>query len=144
MRDVNYSLRKAYYTALTGITYEASGVPVYYLQAPDDITASSYIVFGGVTNSDLSTKNSADTASLMRVTIHTFKDKYNDGKAADFIAGDVLQRIYPNAQAALILDDSLQMFSTELVSDLTQDYNVQNASVYIDRILIFRHKIYQR
>ena len=69
MRDVNYSLRKAYYAALTGITYEASGVPVYYLQAPDDITASSYIVFGGVTNSDLSTKNSADTASLMRVTI---------------------------------------------------------------------------
>ena len=143
MRDVNYSLRKSYYAALTGITYEASAVPVYYLQAPDDIAASNYIVFGGVTNSDLSTKNSADTSSLMRVTIHTFKDKYNDGKAADFIAGEVLQRIYPNSQAALVLDDSLQMFSTELVSDLTQDYNIQNATVYIDRILIFRHKIYQ-
>ena len=143
MRDVNYPLRKAYYSALTGITYDGNTVPVYYLQAPDDIPASNYIVFGGVTNNDLSTKNSADTGSLMRVTIHTFKEKYNDGKAADFIAGEVLQRIYPNSQAALVLEDDLQMFSTELVNDLTQDYGVRNSTVYIDRILIFRHKIYQ-
>lgn len=143
MRDVNYSLRKAYYSALTGINYDAGGVPVYYLQAPDDLTASNYIVFGGVTNTDLSTKNSADTGTLMRVTVHTFKDKYNDGKAADFIAGEILQRIYPNSQAALVLEDNLQMFSTELVSDIIQDYGIRNSTVYIDRILIFRHKIYQ-
>ena len=100
MKDSNYPLRKSYYSALTGITYDSNTVPVYYLQAPDDIAASNYIVFGGVSNNDLSTKSSADTDSLMRVTIHTFKEKYNDGKEADFIAGSVLERIYPNSQAA--------------------------------------------
>ena len=144
MRDINYPLRKAYYSALTGINYDAGGVPVYYLQAPDGITAANYIVFGGVTNNDLSTKNSADTGTLMRVTVHTFKEKYNDGKAADFIGGQILQRIYPNSQAVLTLDDNLQMFSTELVSDIVQDYGIRNSTVYIDRIIIFRHKIYQR
>ena len=144
MRDINYSLRKAYFSALTGIAYESSVTPVYYLQAPDGIAASNYIVFGGVTNNDLSTKSSANTGTLMRVAVHTFKEKYNDGKAADFIAGEVLQRIYPNSQAGLVLGDNLQMYSTDLVSDLTQDYGIRNSTVYIDRILIFRHKIYQR
>ena len=144
MRDINYPLRKAYFSAITGITYEGA-VPVYYLQAPDDIAPSNYIVFGGVTNNDASTKSSADTSTLMRVTIHTSKNKNNDGKAADYIAGEVLQRIYPTSQAYLDLSaDNLQMVSTELVSDLVQDYGIKNSSVYIDRILIFRHKIYQR
>ena len=144
MRDINYSLRKAYFTVLTGITYDASAVPAFYLQTPDGITASNYIVFGGVTNNDLSTKSSADTGTLMRVTIHTFKEKYNDGKAADFIAGQIYQRIYPTPQFNLTLEDNLQMVSTELVNDLTQDYGIRNSTAYIDRILIFRHKIYQR
>ena len=144
MRDINYSLRKAYFTVLTGITYEGSATPVYYLQAPNSITASNYILYSGVANNDLSTKNSSDTGTLMRVTIHTFKEKYNDGKAADFIAGQIYQRIYPNPQFNLILEDNLQMVSTELVNDLTQDYGIRNSVVYIDRILIFRHKIFQR
>lgn len=144
MKDVNYPLRKAYFSALTGISYLGVAVPVYYMNLPDNLNPANYIIFGGVTNNDLSTKNSADTSTLMRVTTHTIKEKSNDGKAADYIAGEILQRIYPNSQAVLDLSaDGLQMFSTELVNDLTQDYSQRNAAVYVDRILLFRHKIYQ-
>lgn len=143
MKDINFPLRKAYMTALAGITYNSVAVPVYYMQAPDDLNVDNYIVFGGVTNNDISTKGSADTNTLMRVTIHTKGNKYNSGQAADSIAGQVLQSVYPNSQATLDLD-GLQMFSTELASDLTQDYSIKDSVAFIDRILMFRHKIYHR
>lgn len=143
MKDINAALQKAYFTALTGITYNSVAVPVYYMTAPDDLTADNYIIFGGVTNNDISTKGSSDTNSLMRVTIHTKSNKYNSGKAANDIAGQVFERIYPNPQSVLTLE-GLQMYSTELHSDITQDYSIKNSVSFIDRILIFRHKIYHQ
>lgn len=143
MKDINAALQKSYYTALNGIVFNDAAVPVYYMTAPDDLAVDNYIIFGGVTNNDISTKGSSDTNTLMRVTIHTKGNKYNSGQAANNIAGQVLARIYPNSQAVLTLEGA-QMFSTELASDNTQDYSIQNSVSFIDRILIFRHKIYHR
>lgn len=143
MKDVNAAIQKSYYTALTGITYNSVAVPVYYMTAPDDLNVDNYIVFGGVTNNDISTKGSSDTNTLMRVTIHTKSNKYNSGQAANSIAGQVFASIYPTSQSVLTLE-GFQMYSTELHSDLTQDYSIQNSVSFIDRILIFRHKIYHR
>lgn len=143
MRDANYSLQKAYFTALTGITYDGIAVPVFYMTMPDNANPDNYIIFGPVTNNDISTKGSADTSSLMRVTIHTQNTKYNPGKAANFIAGEVLNRIYPTTQAFLDLSaDNLQMVAIEIASDTTMDYKVKNAVSFIDRVLIFRQKVY--
>jgi hypothetical protein len=142
MTDINASLQKSYYTALTGISYNAVTVPSFYMTAPDDLNVDNYIVFGGVTNNDISTKSSSDSSTLMRVTIHTKGNKYNSGQAANNIAGQVFARIYPNSQSVLILD-GVQMYSTELHSDITQDYSIKNSVSFIDRILIFRHKIFQ-
>lgn len=143
MKDINASLQKSYYTALNGIVYNDAAVPIYYMTAPDDLVVDNYIIFGGVTNNDISTKGSSDTNTLMRVTIHTKSNKYNSGQAANNIAGQVFDRIYPNPQFVLSLD-GFQMYSTELHSDLTQDYSIKNSVSFIDRILIFRHKIFHK
>ncbi len=61
------------------------------------------------------------------------------------IANQVFQRIYPYTQFNLDLSaDDLQMFSTELVSDNTQHISLDNSRAYIDRVIIFRHKIFHR
>jgi metal-dependent HD superfamily phosphatase/phosphodiesterase len=143
MKDINATLQKSYYTALNGIVYNDAAVSVYYMTAPDDLAVDNYIIFAGVTNNDISTKGSSDTNTLMRVTIHTKSNKYNSGQAANNIAGQVLSRIYPNSQSVLTLEGA-QMFSTELASDNTQDYSIKNSVSFIDRILIFRHKIYHQ
>lgn len=145
MRDVNYPLQKSYLLALAGIAYNATNVPVYYGTIPNNIAPDNYIVYGSITNTDGSTKSSAETFTLMRVTIHTIQMTYNTGEAAGAIAQQVFARIYPNSQAIIDLSpDNMQCFGTELVQDLTQDYNLLNARVYLDRILIFRHKIFHR
>lgn len=143
MKDVNYPAQKSYLIALAGITYNSTNVPVYHGEIPDNIAPDNYIVYGGITNTDGSTKSSAETFTLMRVTIHTVQMKYNTGKAAGDIAGQVFARIYPNSQAIIDLSpDNMQCVSTELVQDLTQDYNIFNSRTYLDRILIFRHKVF--
>jgi len=143
MKDVNYPLRKAYFAALSGITYGGVAVPVYYGSLPEDEAPVNYIIFGGLTHNDDSTKNSADTVSLMKTTIHTYNNKYNDGKAADVIGGIVYQRIYPDSHTNLDLSaDGLQITGTTFSNDFTNDFVINKAVVYVDRTLIFRHTIY--
>lgn len=141
MKDVNYPLRKAYYAALSTITYNSSPVPVYYQYLPDDITPDVYILFGGVSNNDSSTSNSFDTSTLMQVTVGTYKEKYNDGKAADEVGGKVLEKIYTKPSS--LVATGLQIVSTELQSDFIQDWSLQNQRVYIDRLITFKHNIFQ-
>lgn len=142
MRDTQYPLQKAYLNALTGITYNSLIIPVYYQMIPDNMSPDNYIIFGPVTNTDRSNFIVPETDTLMRVTIHTFQMKYNTGVAISALTEEVFNRIYPSSQFNVDLStDNLQGFSTSLFSDLTQDYGVQKARIYIDRILIFRHKI---
>lgn len=144
MRDVNTPLSKAYFTALTGITYNSIAVRSFSGEAPDDISDKNYIVFGEVSNNDLSSKSSADTSTSMRVTIHTFDEKYTSSIIANSIANQVLARIYPYTQFNLTLDGNFQIYSTELASDTTQSITMDANRAFIDRIFIFRHKIYHR
>lgn len=140
MKDVNYPLRKAYFAALKTITYNSSPVPVYYQYLPDDINPDVYILFGGISNTDASTNNSFDTSTLMQVTVGTFKEKYNDGKAADEVGGKVLEKIY--TKPSTLSATGIKIVSTTLQSDLIQDWSLQNQRVYIDRLITFKHYIY--
>lgn len=145
MKDVNYPLRKAYYSLLSGITYNSVAVPVYYQKCPNDIAAANYIVFGGVSSNDLSSKYKADTETTIRVTVHTHQQIYNSGEAADSIAGSILLAIYPDPQTKPDLSaDSLQLVDTLLANDFTLDYNLFNTREYVDRILTFRHRIFHQ
>ena len=144
MRDSNYPLRKAYITALTGLTYNSVAVPVAYQELPNNISPANYIILNSVSSNDVSAKHLSDTSTSIQVTIHTFSDQYNSGKAADDIASLVLQAIYPNRQTHLDLSaDNMQCVTTELAGDNTQDYSPQANRKYIDRILTFRHRIFQ-
>lgn len=146
MIDVNIPLRKAYFTALSGITYNSIAVPVYYSYLPDGLTPDNYILFGNVTNNNIGTTTTQDTSATMRVTAYTTGNKNNDGNAADDIGGQILQRIYltPSFNIPLPVGTELQITGTTLESDTTQDYSLQSNKIYIDRIFIFRHLIYQK
>lgn len=143
MKDVNWELRKAYTTALAGITYNSNPVPVFYQNAPDDVTAKNYIVFSGISNGDSSTLNSSDTTTSIRVSIYTYNEKINAGRAADDLAGIVLSRIYPNPQFNLTLE-GFQVTSTRLSGDSSQDFSMVNQKTYINRFLTFRHQVYHQ
>lgn len=147
MRDINRALRVAYVAKLTtpAIQYNSANVPVWYGEVPASETAKNYIVIGQIDNTDLSTKNSDDTNTIIRVAIHTHDEVMNDGDAVDYIAGEVLKRICQADKTQLDLSaDSLQMVSTEVSGDFLQDYQTEGSRKYIDRVLTFRHSIFQK
>ena len=143
MRDSNYPLRKVYYSLLSGITYNSVPVRVFYQKAPSDVSDNNYIVFGSINNVDASSKHKADTDTSIQVTIHTHQSPYNDGAAADTIAGTILSLIYPDPQTHPDMSaDSLQNVTTNLSNDFVQSYNILGGREYVDRILTFRHRIF--
>jgi len=139
MIDINYSLRIAYTTALSGI----DGVPVFYESLPPTISPETYIVFRSITSNDASTRNSSDTNTNVTVEIHTWDNGLNSGLSADMIAREVYNRIYPNGQSPLTLDGA-QMVWTRMVSDNTQNFSNQQNRTYISRFITFKHNIFQR
>lgn len=146
MIDVNIPLRKAYFAALSGIVYNSRPVPVYYSYLPDDLVPDYYIIYSGVTNNAAGTFTTQDTQSSMRVTTFTKGNKNNDGNASDVIGGQILTRIIPNPSfnIPLPVGTPLQVTGTTLESDTSQEWTLQTSKIYIDRIMIFRHTIFQK
>ncbi len=143
MRSVNFALRKVYFAALTGITYNSVPIKIFYQKAPSEISDENYIVFGGVSSNDTSAKFKAQTDTSIRVTVHSYKSIYNDGQSTDNISDQVIQRIYPDKQNRPDMSaDNLQIINTELSNDFTQSYNLNGSREYIDRVLTFRHQIF--
>lgn len=138
MIDINYSLRIAYFNALTGI----DGVPVYYNVVPPSTSPDNYIVYRSITNTDSSTMNSSDVDCQVTVEIQTFTDGLNPGITADIVAMEVFNRIYPNRSSVLTLDGA-QMVNTRLLNDVTNTPISQGNRVYVSRFITFGHKIFQ-
>lgn len=142
MVDAVYPIQKAYKSLLSTINYNGD-VPVYYQYIPDGMETPNYIIFGAITDSDRSTMNTQDSLISIQVKIHTWADKYNDGKAVAMIAKQVLQLIYPlNGPNIDLSADGLQLHSTKKVNDFTENWTIQNQRVYVDRTIIFSHNIY--
>lgn len=143
MKSVNYSLRKMYYAALNGLNYNGTLIKAFYQKAPDNISDPVYIVYSAVNNADVSSKQNSDTNTSIQVTIHSHELKYNDGRAADDIAGLIFAAIYPTSHAqGDLITDGLQIVDTVLSADSTLSYNIQGAREYLDRQLVFTHRIY--
>jgi len=143
MRDINKELRKAYFTALSGITNGGAPVPVYYMKLPTSVDALNYIVYRGLTSNDVSTKNSFDSDTGVVVEIHTYTDgTNNNGNASDEIADQVLQRIYPSPQSTLAVAGTV-VSNTTVQDDTTQDFTDSANRSYISRFITFIHRIYQ-
>lgn len=139
MIDINYSLRNAYFSALTGI----AGVPVFYNAVPPTISPDNYIVFRSITNNDNSTMSSSDINCQITVEIQTWEDNLNSGLNADMAAREVFTRILPNPQAVLTIDGA-QMVTTRLLNDITPPPVTLGNRAYVSRVLTFGHKIFLR
>lgn len=136
MKDVELPLRKAYVAALKNI-----GVPVYYIGNVPDNISGNYVVISIPSNVDDSTKYTNDTNTTVRVKIHTQSDKGNTGFDCANIATAIFAAIYPNPQFVLKLDNEIQMCSTRINGDNTEDFKINNVIVYIDRTINFTHKL---
>lgn len=139
MIDINYSLRIAYFNALTGI----AGVPVYYNMVPPNTSPDQYIVYRSITNTDASTMNSSDIDCQITVEIQTFTDGLNNGLSTDMAAREVFNRILPSQGAVLSLDGA-QMISTRMLNDITQPPVTQGNRMYVSRFITFGHRIFLR
>lgn len=139
MIDINYSLRTAYTTALTGI----AGVPVFYNAVPQTVSPDNYIVFRSITNTDASTMNSSDVNTQITIEIQTWNDALNSGLSADMAAREVFNRILPNPGAVLTLDGA-QMVKTRLLNDVTQAPVTLGNRTYVSRFITFGHNIFMR
>lgn len=144
MLSVNLPLRQAYFATLQTIEYDGNPVQVFWSQLPTSIAPGIYIIFGQIRNVDIGNKSRSLTLTSVTVSIYTNSLKYNDGIAVEIVAGEVLNRIYKNQRFKLDLNsDFFNILGTTLQSDFTQDFTEDKQNVYIDRILIFQHTIWQ-
>ena len=91
MKDVGYSLRKAYYDKLNGaVTLNAVAVPVYD-NVPDSANYP-YIQISNISVVDNSTKDNFNNNCVVTVQVFTGTDGTNYSKAdADTISNQVMQ-----------------------------------------------------
>ena len=138
MRDINNSLIKAYYDALTPLGY-----PVYEGEEPDDELAKMYLVISDVSSNDTSTKNSSDVSANIQVTINSWELKYNNSKALNTVAGLVLETIKPDPNSVLDLSASgMQMLNLTHTDGPGANYGKLAGRVYISRQIIFIQDIF--
>ncbi len=145
MLSSNFSIRKAYDTLLSTITYNSVPVPVYWQQLPTPIAPGIYIIFGQIRNNDDSNKGASVTQTSVTVSVYTNSPQYNDGVAMEYVANEVLKKLYTNPQFNIVLAESslFQVINTTLESDQTNDFSQDQQNIYIDRIMVFSHIIFQ-
>ena len=136
MRDVNLPIRKAYIAALAAI-----GCPVYYQVVPDSVLIDVYAVIERISNNDASTMNSSDVTATVQLTVFTHSASYNTGVVCDTKAGLIMTALKPTPQYQ-ITADGVQVVSTKLQSDNTNNYTINNTRNYVDRTLVFQHHIF--
>lgn len=143
MLSVNLSVRRTYKARLSTIDYLGDPVLAFWGQIPTTIAPGIYISYGQIRNNDISNKTNSMTSTSVTVSIYTNAMKYNDGVAVEIVANEVLNRILkvPNFNIALA-ESFFQVVSTTLSSDHTENFS-DKQNVYIDRILIFEHRIFQ-
>lgn len=137
MIDLNYSLRIAYFSALSGI-----GVPVHYQELPPTSKPDSYIILRSITSSDASSKSSSDTETYLTVSIYTANSVVNSGLTADILAREVFNRVYPYTQFNLTIDGG-QIVSTVMDRDHSGEPVTIAGKVFNDRHITFKHNIFQ-
>lgn len=138
MIDINTSLLKAYYSALSGV-----GVPVYEGEEPDDVKDAIYIVMSDAVGFEQSTKNSTDCQYTLQLSVHSWKYKYNNSSDLNDVCSAIFQAIKPTSNSVLDLSvDGLQMMNLQLQTDRTERLGEMGGRVYISRILIFKQDIF--
>lgn len=138
MKDVNSTLRKKLFEMLSAI----SGTPVYYKYLPSTVSSNAYILITTLTNSDSSTMHSADTDTTIQIGIYTKDSSAESGVTADTIAAGVYELIYPYPGSRIDLGSEFQNCSLRLINDVSPDAIQTKESIFINRFITFRLKIF--
>lgn len=142
MKDINLALTKKYFELLNNnIKVNGSNVPVYYKYLPATVNASAYILINSLTSNDTSNKQLNATDTSVQVAIYTKFVNNNDGYAADEIARQVFDIIYPTPTATIDLSPDFQNYSIKLVNDISPDTFQTPSFIMINRFITFRHSI---
>lgn len=140
MKSCNLSLRKAIFARLNNnITFDVV-VPIYYNHAPY-LTNGNYIVFSVLSQREIGTACSNTYAVNVQFKLYTSSIGGNTGFAADKIAEDFYELMYPTKTTLLTLDDGFNHFGTELLSDTITNKIDAGNQLYIDRIINLEFKI---
>lgn len=133
---VNLPLRKLYYTLLNTV-----GVPVYYMEEPDNCTDDAYIVFHSPNSSDDSTFSTFDTTTSIQIDIHTEAVKGIASTRLDEIADAVLSVIKP-APNQHIEGDGVQITSTRITNDRVEPPLMLGGSKFATRRIVVEHGVF--
>lgn len=96
MKDINYPVRKAFYTALNGnLSYDGSNVPVSDEQLKDSDSNNFYVILGSQSDRDDSTKTSYDREASITLDIVTKQGQTATKDIADSIANQILTLLFP-------------------------------------------------
>ena len=141
MKNASKSLRDAYYTALQGITYNGTSVPVYK-DAPVQTVPDYFITIGSITEA-----NEANDRDFMRPTeividISTRQYMYKNRDAVDAISESVTEAILDGVGGSL---DSTDFEFGHIENGISLYLDNKDGEYYITRkILTFNQTLIQK
>ena len=140
MRNVELALRKAYVTAITSAN---TGAQCYFGEAQRNDNTGKYIIIQTISVNDGSTKTSSDVEASVTLVVTTSANNSNGGITGAEIVDKVLEALQLTPRSNLNLSEfDLDCYHSQLVSQNTKSWSVQNQLVYVDTTLVFRHKIF--
>jgi len=139
MKDPDYQLRRAYFTALDGnVTSVGKVVPVYD-RVPNN-AVDPWIKFDTMAGDRIEEKDGFTTNRLFSIVCHTAFNKRGGRKQADQISSQVMQLIVDQT----LTDVSGQfVFHEQTVQDFASNEDDRGDKVILQKIIIFNNFIQQ-
>jgi hypothetical protein len=140
LRNVELAIRKAYKTAI-----DAANTGAFYSfgEALQNNNYGAAIVMKSIVTNEITNKEISHVDARVTLVVTTNKTTSNDGYNCAQIADKVIKAIYENQRSKLDLSEfNLQCYNSNLVSQNTDSWSVQNQVVYVDTTLVFLHKIF--
>lgn len=136
MKDVFSELRQAYYQQLNGLSVDGQTISCYDTVAPDNISASNFIVLSTQTSSQESNKHANVSDCTLLIDIVTKSTSSTGRLTCDEIANAVTQEIL-TADLSLT---NFQLVTTVMVSNESLYHKSDSQHIY-RRLIRYRHKV---
>jgi hypothetical protein len=135
VKDINTSLQKAYYEAIS-----ATNLPVYEGEEPDNELSPVYVVISDITATDVSNKSKTGERATVQISVHSVKNKINNSVDLNAACDQILQAVKPDVLNTLTAD-GFQIVETIKTNDITTR-NKLGDYAFVSRQIIFTHLIY--
>lgn len=95
MKDINYPIRKAFFTRLNGqLSYDGTNVPVCDEQLIDSISSNNYVILGSQSDNGDDTKSTYDRQAQITLDIVTKQAQSATKDIADSIVNQILTLLF--------------------------------------------------